>query len=66
MKTEIALHRLTTATENQTELTLKKEDAKLILDRVNYLETLAAALLRSLNDEQRDFNTIIPLQRKRA
>lgn len=64
MKTEIALHRLVQATENQAELTLKREDAKLILDRVNYLESLAAALLRSLNDERKDLNTIIPFQRK--
>lgn len=64
MKTETALHRLLQATENQQALVLAKDDAKLILDRVNFLESLTAALLRSLKHGNEQINTVIPFRPK--
>lgn len=64
MKTEQILQKLTNevAKPRGENIVLKQEDAKLILNRVNYLESVAAALLRSqINAEQA---IVLPYQKK--
>lgn len=66
MKADIVLGRLDleVSKPNKGEtVTLKKEDAKLILQRVNHLESVAAALLKSCIDAKQPI--VVPLNPKK-
>lgn len=64
MKTEQVIQRLTNEVETLggEHVTLKKEDARRILERMNSLEGVAAALLRSTHESQTP--VILPFKTK--
>lgn len=66
MKTEQLLHQLTTEVSQPRgeTITLKKEDAKLLLSRVNFLEGIAAELLRVHKEAGNTVPVILPYQEK--
>jgi len=65
MKTDIVLQRLDQEVfkSNKDTVTLKKEDAKLLLKRVEHLESLASQLLRSAMESNASTNIVVPFKK---
>lgn len=62
MKTDIVLQRLDhEVAKSKDTVLLKREDAKMILNRIQHLETMAAELLRSVMESNQPCNLLIPI-----
>lgn len=68
MKTEAVLNRLTNEVGRPTgdHVSLPKAEAKLLLDRISTLESLASALLRLAHESTERIDVVLPYRNKPA